>query len=66
MSAYRVCRMTIANHEILQTRNFDNKEDAEHYAKNESVADGQYEYEIQKNDTGEFVTLKAYIAGEVV
>jgi hypothetical protein len=66
MSAYRVCKMTIANHEILQAKDFDKKEDAEHYAKNESVAYGQYEYEIQKNDAGEFVTLKAYIAGEVV
>lgn len=66
MSAYRVCKMTIANHDILSEMPFDKKEDAEHYAKNESTANGQYEYEIHQNDKGEFVTIKSYIAGEVV
>jgi hypothetical protein len=66
MSAYRVCKMTIANHTILHTLDFDNKEDAEHYAKNQSVANGEHEYEVHQQEKGEFVTIKAYIGGEMV
>jgi hypothetical protein len=66
MSAFRICKMTLAHHEILATMDFDNKEDAEHYAKNQSVANGQFEYEVRENDKGEFNTIKTYIAGEVV
>jgi hypothetical protein len=46
---------------------FDNKEDAEHHAKNQSVADNKHIYEIQKNNAaGEFFKIKAYRDGQEV
>ncbi|MES2217307.1 MAG: hypothetical protein V4501_02740 [Pseudomonadota bacterium] len=65
MSYFRVCKNT-AKETPLKIYPFDNKEDAEHFAKNESVADDKHSYEIQENDEGEFSTIKEYYKGEVV
>jgi hypothetical protein len=43
---------------------FDDKEDAEHYAKNESVSDDKNIYEVQKNNSGEFLQIKSYMNGQ--
>lgn len=66
MSDYRVCVVTVEQHEYIKNIKFDNKEDAEHYAKNHSVSDDKYEYEVQKNDKGEFATIKSYLKGQEV
>lgn len=62
MSGYQVCKLTVGQHEFI--KKFDNKEDAEHYAKNQSVSDDKHEYAVQKNHRGEFVTIKSYLKGE--
>ena len=64
MSEYRVCKISVENHESIKNIKFDNKEDAEHYAKNESVSDDKHRYEVQKNNMGEFVKIKFYVNGE--
>lgn len=66
MSEYRVCLIDIKQHQSGQVIKFDNKEDAEHYAKNQSVADNKYSYEVQKNNQGDFVKIKAYVNGQQV
>jgi ribosomal protein L33 len=60
MSAYRVCKTQRNVDEILEYKKFDNKEDAEHFAHNESAADAGHNYIVQKNQDGEFVTIKSY------
>jgi len=62
MSDYRVCKVASGNHEFI--KKFDKKEDAEHYAKNQSASDNEHEYAVQKNHHGDFVTIKAYLKGE--
>lgn len=64
MSHYRVCLMDIEKHEVSNFVKFDNKEDAEHYAKNQSVADSEHIYEVQKNFDGEFAKIKSYLNGK--
>lgn len=64
MSYYRVCMVEPKPHSIINFKKFDNKEDAEHYAKNESVADNKHSYEVQKNNDGEFVKIKSYFKGQ--
>lgn len=63
MSEYRVSKIKKGKQEMVGYVKFDNKEDAEHYAKNQSVADDMHSYEIQKNHQGEFITIKAYQNG---
>ncbi len=64
MSEYRVCMINLEKHEIINFVKFDNKEDAEHYAKNQSVADSKHSYEVQKNNKDDFVTIKTYLNGQ--
>lgn len=64
MSDYRVCMMGIEQLELIKLIKFDNKEDAEHHAKNQSVADGKHIYEVQKNNKGDFIKIKSYINGQ--
>ena len=66
MSGYRVCKIKLGQQEVIQHMNFDNKEDAEHRAKNESADDHKHRYEVQKNDHGQYKTIKAYQNGQVV
>lgn len=63
MSEYRVSKIKNGQQQIEEYKKFDNKEDAEHFAKNQSLADDKHSYEIQKNDRGEFLTIKAYRNG---
>lgn len=64
MSEYRVTKSKNGQSEVIEFKKFDKKEDAEHYAKNQSVADSQHSYEIQKNHQGDFTTIKAYQNGQ--
>lgn len=66
MSEYRVCIVGTEKHKLISARKFDNKEDAEHFAKNSSVADHKHRYEVQKNDKGDFAIIKAYQNGQEV
>jgi len=66
MSAYRVCKTLDGQSEFINEVKFDNKEDAEHYAKNQSVGDDKHRYEVQKNDKGEFDTIKVYLKGQAI
>ena len=66
MSEYRVCMMKVAQHELVKFTKFDNKEDAEHYALNQSRTDSAHLYEVQKNEKEAFATIKSYAKGEVV
>ena len=66
MSNYRVCMMEIERHEPVKFMKFDNKEDAEHHAKNQSATDGKHIYEVQKNDAGEFSKIKSFVNGQEV
>jgi len=66
MSNFRVCMIKIEKHEVVKFVKFDNKEDAEHYAKNQSAADGKHRYEVQKNNKGEFAMIKSYLNGQEV
>lgn len=65
MSDYHVCMITTQN-ETVKTIKFDNKEDAEHYAKNQSVSDSKHSYEVQKNNKGDFSTIKSYLKGQEI
>lgn len=64
MSEYRVCKLTTGQHEFI--KKFDKKEDAEHYAKNASTSDDQHEFAVQKNHSGDFITIKSYSKGEEI
>ena len=66
MSDYRICVIKNGQNEATNHIDFDNKEDAEHYAKNHSSNDAKNRYEVQKNDRGEFMTIKAYLGGQVI
>jgi hypothetical protein len=66
MSTFRVCKIKKGAGNMIGFREFDDKQDAEHYAKNESIADSAHGFEVQKNNHGEFMTIKAYLNGEVV
>jgi hypothetical protein len=67
MSHYRVCKKTVGEFTFINSTEFDNKEDAEHYAKNQSVTNTDHEYIIQKNnDRGDFSTIKSYINGKMI
>ena len=64
MAYYRVCKIAMEGHDFINHRPFDNKEDAEHYAKNQSSSDNEHRYEVQKNNDGEFSTIKTYLKGQ--
>lgn len=66
MSHYRVVTQVKDNHEFIAFVKFDNKEDAEHYAKNQSVSDNKHMYEIQKSNKGDFEKIKAYVNGQEI
>lgn len=66
MSDYRVCKIETGNHKSVNFMKFDDKEDAEHYAKNQSVSNDKYIYEVQKNHSGEFLQIKSYLNGEEI
>ncbi|CAN5467431.1 hypothetical protein BH10PSE19_BH10PSE19_01270 [soil metagenome] len=65
MSFYRVCKNKSGQNETVEYKKFDNKEDAEHFAKNQSLADDKHSYEIQKNESGDFKKIKEYLKGMV-
>ncbi len=64
MSYYRVCKIAMGQDDFINHRPFDNREDAEHYAKNQSSSDNEHRYEVQKNNEGEFSTIKTYLKGQ--
>ena len=66
MSDYRVCQVSVSQDVMIKNVKFDKKEDAEHYAKNQSTADDEHRYEVQKNHQGEFSVIKAYLQGQEV
>jgi len=66
MTHYRVCMIKAETHEIVNFFKFDNKEDAEHYAKNQSTADSKHRYEVQKSNEGDFAIVKSYLNGKEV
>lgn len=66
MSYYRIGKITSNQSEKAEYMNFDNKEDAEHTAKNKSTNDSTHSYVVQKNEDGEFVTIKTYQQGQVI
>ena len=66
MSEYRVCMMNITPLKLIEFVKFDDKEDAEHYAKNQSMVDSKHSYEVQKNDVGEFIKIKVYLKGKEI
>ena len=66
MSTYRVCIIENTNHELIKFMKFDNKEDAEHHAKNQSSTDGKHIYEVQKNNEGEFSKIKSFVNGQEI
>jgi predicted DNA-binding WGR domain protein len=66
MSDYHVSKFAIGKEGAINNRKFDNKEDAEHYAKNQSTSDTAHRYEVQKNNEGDFDTIKSYLKGEEV
>ena len=66
MSNFRVCKVkTSGIKDFNEFIKFDDKQDAEHYAKNQSLADNTHGYEIQKNMDGDFTTIKSYLNGQV-
>jgi len=64
MSNFRVCKMKPGTQAVEGFVKFDDKQDAEHYAKNQSTSDQAHSYEVQKNHSGEFRVVKAYQNGE--
>ena len=66
MSNFRVCMIEIEHHKLVKFMKFDNKEDAEHHAKNQSVTDEKHTYEVQKNNAGEFSKIKSFMNGQEV
>jgi len=66
MSDYRVCQISVSQQAVVKNVKFDNKEDAEHYAKNQSVLDDEHRYEVQKNHQGVFSAIKSYLQGQEV
>ena len=66
MSNYRVCMIEMTHHELVKFMKFDNKEDAEHHAKNQSATDGKHIFEVQKNNAGEFSKIKSFMNGKEI
>lgn len=66
MSYYRVCKKEIDRPGTVDFMKFDNKEDAEHHAKNQSVSDNKYIYEVEKNDKGQFFKIAAFMKGQKI
>lgn len=66
MSNYHVCIIKIEDHTLVKFEKFDNKEDAEHHAKNQSVADAKHIYEIKKNNAGQFFKIKSFMNGQEI
>jgi len=64
MSYFRVCKVGMDQTDSANFKKFDKKEDAEHYAKNQSTTDDKNRYEVQKNHEGEFSTIKTYLNGQ--
>jgi hypothetical protein len=65
MTYFRVCKVAIDQQDSINHKDFDSKEDAEHYAKNQSVSDDKHRYEVQENNKGIFSIIKMYIKGQV-
>jgi hypothetical protein len=65
MSEYQVNKLT-GEFKPLETIKFDKKEDAEHFAKNQSTIDTENLYEVLKNHEGDFIPLKTYQKGDVI
>jgi hypothetical protein len=66
MSYYRIGKVKNGQQEPIEHMNFDNKEDAEHSAKNKSTDDSSHFYVVQKNEQGEFITIKTYQQGQII
>lgn len=66
MSNFRVCKMKQGTQTVDGFVKFDDKQDAEHYAKNQSLSDLAHGYEVQKNNNGEFRVIKAYLKGQEI
>jgi hypothetical protein len=66
MSFYRVCMKKTDHQDFIKDVKFDDKEDAEHYAKNQSVTDTVNYYEVQENNNGNFTRIKMYFSGKEV
>lgn len=66
MSEYRICVVEPDQSQPVKFIKFDNKEDAEHYAKNQSTADNRHIYEVQKNNAGNFLKIKSYMNGQQI
>jgi hypothetical protein len=56
--------MKANHHELVKYIKFDKKEDAEHFAKNQSATDSNHGYDVQKSNKGEFTTIKSYLNGQ--
>jgi len=56
----------MTHHELVKFMKFDNKEDAEHHAKNQSATDGKHIFEVQKNNAGEFSKIKSFMNGKEI
>ncbi len=65
MSQYHVNKLT-DEFKPLETIKFDKKEDAEHFAKNQSTLDTDNIYEVLKNNKGDFTPVKTYQRGAVI
>lgn len=66
MSNFRVCKIKAGMNKIIGFVKFDDKQDAEHYAKNQSLSDNTHNFEIQKNAGGKFTTIKVYLDGQEI
>ena len=66
MSEYRINVIEVEHHKSIKLIKFDNKEDAEHYAKNQSLTDKGHVYEVQKNNEGDFFKIKSYLDGQQI
>lgn len=64
MTGFRVCQKKPGTGTVVGFVKFDDKQDAEHFAKNQSISDPAHCYEVQKNNKGEFMPLKAYLKGQ--
>lgn len=65
MSHYRVSKEKTNQHQSLEYKKFDKKEEAEHYAKNTSAKDSSHAYVVESQiDEGEFVAIKIYQRGQ--
>jgi type IV secretory pathway component VirB8 len=65
MSEYQVKKLT-DEFKPLESIKFDKKEDAEHFAKNQSALDTENIYEVLINQEGKFIPVKTYQRGDVI